>query len=186
MVKYVDPQKRRPLPKLYNESHVNTWIKFRDGNNIGPLQKVSAFVLGDFAESLLGNEIASTNNLLSSVVAHLCAHDLLQPCDFFERKYARLRKQVRVSLVEMKLTPQKAKVLTVNELIGLPMEMRAHTNLLLYTGWRCSSVLALRGSDMVRKQTVPMLSGRIGATVVKWNHIVTLARFVKGYLKGVC
>ncbi len=88
---YVSAKRRKIEPK-YNASHLKRWTAYKSDMGVG---KASVDHLVDFAECLLGEDISSSNNYLSTVVTYEVDSGNMVEDVFFERRYGKLRDRIR-------------------------------------------------------------------------------------------
>jgi len=85
--------KRVKLAPSYNVSHLNKWQSYAE--EMGCSNRATINDVTDFAEVLLGEGKVSVNNYLSTVVNWLVDNDKIVADPFFERKYGRIRHNVK-------------------------------------------------------------------------------------------
>ena len=138
--------KRIKLSTDYNLSHIKKWQDYVSSMEIGH-RKFTIADLQDFAEVLLGEEKISVNNYLSTVVNYLVEDDKIVGDPFFERKYGKIRSNVK-KLVNH-LDPTKADPILLDDYIQTEPEKRKTLNFCTHLGWRSVTSCKITSADIV-------------------------------------
>ena len=101
---------RAVLAGKYVQAHIDKWNSYKKDMMIVGKVHFEQFV--DYAEALAGDGIVSANNYLSTCVNYEVDLDNVQDCPFFERRYGRLRKNVKKFMEEF--DPTSARVLVLS------------------------------------------------------------------------